>query len=283
MRSSLKHRQLRVIGAYLGLLPFIVLALFPFYWMAVTSLKKNVELISLTSMPLVVSQGVTLDHYRFIFQNTLAVRWFANSTLVAIATTLIALVISTLTAYAITRLRFRGSSTLAMAIFVSYLVPPTLLFLPLAQVIAAIGLMDSLWSLILTYPTFAVPFCTWLLISYFQTVPKELEESAMIDGATRVQALIRVVLPVCVPGLVSVALFSFTLSWGQLLYPLAFISSTTNQVLTTGLATDLIRADVFFWGSLMGGALLSSVPVIITYSFFTGHFVSGLVGGAVKY
>jgi multiple sugar transport system permease protein len=251
--------------------------------MAVTSLKKNQELISLTSVPFIVTQGITFDHYAFIFRETMALRWFVNSTLVAVATTLIALVISTLAAYAITRLSFRGSSALTMAIFVSYLVPPTLLFLPLAQVVAALGLMDSLWSLVLTYPTFAVPFCTWLLISYFQTLPRELEDSARIDGATRVQTLLRIVLPVSIPGLVSVALFSFTLSWGQLLYPLAFISSTTNQVLTTGLATDLLRADVFFWGSLMGGALLSSVPIIVVYSFFTGYFVSGLLGGAVKY
>lgn len=283
MRRRLTYRRLRVVGAYLGLLPFVVLALFPFYWMAVTSLKKNQELISLTSVPFIVTQGITFDHYAFIFRETMALRWFVNSTLVAVATTLIALVISTLAAYAITRLSFRGSSALTMAIFVSYLVPPTLLFLPLAQVVAALGLMDSLWSLVLTYPTFAVPFCTWLLISYFQTLPRELEDSARIDGATRVQTLLRIVLPVSIPGLVSVALFSFTLSWGQLLYPLAFISSTTNQVLTTGLATDLLRADVFFWGSLMGGALLSSVPIIVVYSFFTGYFVSGLLGGAVKY
>lgn len=283
MRRRPFHSLVRVAGSYLGLVPFVAMALFPFYWMAVTSLKKNAELISLTSVPFIVTQGVTFDHYRFIFRETMAVRWFANSALVAVATTLIALLISTLAAYALTRLTFRGASVLTMAIFVSYLVPPTLLFLPLSQIVAALGLMDSLWSLVLTYPTFAVPFCTWLLMSYFQTVPRELEDSAMVDGATRVQALVRVVLPVSIPGLVSVALFSFTLAWGQLLYPLAFIHSTTNKVLTIGLATELIRADVFFWGSLMGGALLSSVPIIIAYGFLTGYFVSGLMGGAVKY
>lgn len=283
MRRRLTYRRVRTVGAYLGLLPFVLSALFPFYWMAVTSLKKNAELISLTSIPFLVTQGITLDHYRFIFRETMATRWFGNSLLIATSTTAISLVISTMAAYALTRLAFRGAGALTMAIFVSYLVPPTLLFLPLSQIVAGLGLMDSLWSLVLTYPTFAVPFCTWLLMSYFQTIPRELEDSAVIDGATRLQALVRVILPVSIPGLISVALFSFTLSWGQLLYPLAFISSSTKQVLTTGLATDLMRADVFFWGGLMGGALLSSIPIVIVYAFFTGYFVTGLVGGAVKY
>lgn len=283
MHRRLTYRRVRTACAYLGLLPFVLAALFPFYWMVVTSLKKNVELISLTSIPFIITQGVTFDHYQFIFRETMAVRWFGNSMLIATTTTLISLFISTLAAYALTRLVFRGAAVLTMAIFVSYLVPPTLLFLPLSQIVAGLGLMDSLWALVLTYPTFAVPFCTWLLMSYFQTVPKELEDSALIDGATRVQTLIRIVLPVSIPGLISVALFSFTLSWGQLLFPVAFISSTTNKVLTTGLATELIRADVFFWGGLMGGALLSSIPIVVVYSFFTGYFVTGLVGGAVKY
>jgi multiple sugar transport system permease protein len=283
MRSRAARRRWRAAGAYATLVPFLVLALFPFYWMAVTSLKSNQELISVSAVPFVVSQGVTWEHYSFIFRNTAADRWLGNTLAVAGATTAISLVVSTLAAYAITRMRFRGAGLFSMGVFVSYLVPPTLLFIPLSQVVAAFKLSDNLGALMVTYPTFAVPFSTWLLMSYFQTVPKELEESATVDGATRLQALWKIVLPVSLPGLVTVTLFSFTLSWGQLLYPVAFISSTTNKVLTSGLATELIRADVYFWGSLMGGALLASVPVIIVYSAFTGYFVSGLVGGATKY
>jgi multiple sugar transport system permease protein len=283
MHSRARRRRWRAAGAYATLVPFLVLALFPFYWMIVTSLKSNQELISISTIPFIVTQGVTWEHYSFIFRKTAADRWLGNTLVVAGATTAISLVASTLAAYAITRMRFRGSSLFSMGVFVSYLVPPTLLFIPLSQVVAALRLSDRLGALIVTYPTFAVPFSTWLLMSYFQTVPKDLEESATVDGATRLQALWKIVLPVSLPGLVTVTLFSFTLSWGQLLYPVAFISSSTNKVLTAGLATELIRADVYFWGSLMGGALLASVPVIIAYSAFTGYFVSGLVGGATKY
>jgi multiple sugar transport system permease protein len=283
MHSRARRRRWRAAGAYATLVPFLVLALFPFYWMIVTSLKSNQELISISTIPFIVTQGVTWEHYSFIFRKTAADRWLGNTLVVAGATTAISLVASTLAAYAITRMRFRGSSLFSMGVFVSYLVPPTLLFIPLSQVVAALRLSDRLGALIVTYPTFAVPFSTWLLMSYFQTVPKDLEESATVDGATRLQALWKIVLPVSLPGLVTVTLFSFTLSWGQLLYPVAFISSSTNKVLTAGLETELIRADVYFWGSLMGGALLASVPVIIAYSAFTGYFVSGLVGGATKY
>jgi multiple sugar transport system permease protein len=273
--------RVRTLLAYGGVLLFLVFALFPFYWMAVTSLKPNRELFDLNQVPL-ITRSITLDHYTLVLFRTQFWRWALNSLIVSVTATLTAALVSTLAAYAVVRLRFWGADTFGTAIFITYLVPPTLLFLPLSRVVGTLGLTDSLWALIVTYPTFLVPFCTWLLMGYLRTIPRELEESAMIDGASRIQALLLVVLPVAAPGVLTAVMFSFTLSWGHFIYALAFVSSTPSKLLTVGLATELVRGDVFYWGSLMAGAMLASVPVVAVYGLFTRRFVSGLLAGAVK-
>jgi multiple sugar transport system permease protein len=277
------HARWRHRIAYLVVALFLFFALFPFLWMGITSLKTNRELYDLRATPLLIRQGATTEHYDLLLQRTPFLVWFRNSTFVAGLSTILSAAISIPAAYALARLRFRASGIFGLGIFLGYLVPPTLLFIPLSRVVALLDLTDSLWALVATYPTFTVPFCTWLLMGYLRGVPRELEESAMVDGATRFQTLYRIVLPVAIPGILTVVMFSFTLAWGHFVYPLAFINQTTQKVLTVGLATELIRGDVFFWGALMAGALLASLPIVLVYAFFTRYFIAGLTAGATKY
>ena len=264
------------------LVPFLLFAVFPFYHMTLTSLKQDRELYDRFAVPLVIKQGPTLDHYRKLLWETEFLTWTKNSLMVTILATGVSIVIGTIAAYALARLRFPGVGAFGTGIFVTYLVPTSLLFLPLAQVINWVGLADSKWALVLTYPTFLVPFCTWLLMGYFRTVPKEVEECAMVDGATRIQALIRIVLPIAIPGLVCAILFAFTLSWNEFIYALTFTSSSDQITASVGVTSELIRGDIYFWGSLMAGAVLGSVPIVILYVFFLDYYVSGLTAGAVK-
>jgi multiple sugar transport system permease protein len=264
------------------LLPFLVFALFPFYHMAMTSLKQDRELYDRYAVPLIIKQGPTLDHYTKLLRETEFLTWTKNSLMVTAIATTASVVIATVAAYALSRLKFRGVNAFGTGIFVTYLVPTSLLFLPLAQVINWLGLADSKWALIVTYPTFLVPFCTWLLMGYFRTVPKEVEECAMVDGATRMQALWRIVLPIAVPGLVCAILFAFTLSWNEFIYALTFTSSSEQITASVGVTSELIRGDIYFWGELMAGAILGSVPIVILYVFFLDYYVSGLTAGAVK-
>jgi multiple sugar transport system permease protein len=275
--------RLGTIGIYLGLLPYLTFVLFPFYWMLLTSLRSNAEIYDVANLSFVAKQGLTLRHYSSLLTQTLFPTWFWNTLLVSLVATAISVVISTAAAYGLVRIPFRGSAAFSIGIFVTYLVPSTLLFIPLSRVIGALGLSDSRLSLIVTYPTFIVPFCTWLLMSYFATIPKELEECAIVDGATRWQALVKILLPVALPGVVTATLFSFTLAWGELIYAMTFIASGTNKTLTAGIVAELIRGDVFYWGPLMAGALLASVPVVVAYGFLMDYYVSGLVSGATKY
>lgn len=268
---------------YLQISPFLLFALFPFFWMMITSLKSNTELYNASASPFTIREGITFAQYKLLFNDTAFFLWLKNSIIVSLAVTAISSTTSTIAAYAIARLRFAGAQAFGMAIFLTYLVPPTLLFLPLSRVVSFLGVSDNLWALILTYPTFLIPFGTWLQMGYFRTIPRELEECAMVDGATRIQALIKIIFPIALPGFLTIAIFSFTLAWGHFIYALAFISSATQKVLPVGIATELIRGDVFFWGALMAAALLASVPVVIIYSFFTGRFVAGLTAGATKY
>jgi multiple sugar transport system permease protein len=278
-----RRRPLRTkVLMHLGLAPFLLFALFPFYHMTLTSLKTDRELYDRTAVPLLIRQGPTLEHYQKLIWETGFLTWTKNSLMVTGIATGVSVVIGTIAAYALARLKFVGVGMLGTAIFVTYLVPTSLLFLPLAQVVHWIGLADSKWSLVVTYPTFLVPFCTWLLIGYFRTVPKEIEECAMVDGATRIQALWRIVLPIAVPGLVCAALFAFTLSWNEFIYALTFISSSDQATASVGVTQELIRGDIYFWGSLMAGAVLGSVPIVILYVFFLDYYVSGLTAGAVK-
>ncbi len=261
-----------------ALVPFLVFALFPFYHMTLTSLKTDRELYDRHAVPLIIKQGPTLEHYTKLITETAFLTWTKNSLMVTALSTGVSVVMGTIAAYSLARLKFFGVGAFGTGIFVTYLVPTSLLFLPLAQVINWLGIADSKWALVLTYPTFLVPFCTWLLMGYFRTVPKEVEECAMVDGATRIQALWRIVLPITVPGLVCAALFAFTLSWNEFIYALTFTSSSDQITASVGVTSELIRGDIYFWGQLMAGALLGSIPVAIVYSFFVEYYVTGLTG-----
>ena len=267
---------------HLGLLPFLIFAVFPFYHMTLTSLKTDRELYDRHAVPLVIKHGATLDHYKKLIMETGFLTWTKNSLLVTTLATTVSVIIGTIAAYALARLKFFGVGPFGTGIFVTYLVPTSLLFLPLAQVVHWLGLADSKWALVVTYPTFLVPFTTWLLMGYFRTVPKEVEECAMVDGATRVQALLRIVLPIAIPGLVCAVLFAFTLSWNEFIYALTFTSSSEEITASVGVTSELIRGDIYFWGGLMAGAVLASVPIVLLYVFFLDYYVSGLTAGAVK-
>jgi len=271
----------RLMTLYLPLSLASILLLFPFYWMLITSIKTDRELIDLNGLPFWVFQP-TLEHYRVLFAETGFLRWALNTLTISVVATAISLVCSILAGYSLARLRFRGAGAIAGAIFVTYLVPQTLLFLPLLEVVRQLGLSNTLWSMILTYPTILIPFSTWLLMGYFRSIPRELEESALIDGASRLRAMTQIVLPLALPGILSAGIFAFTLSWNEFIYALVFTNSTDIKTIPVGVVTELVKGDVYFWGSLMAGALLGSVPVALIYSFFVEHYVGGLTAGAVK-
>jgi multiple sugar transport system permease protein len=225
---------------------------------------------------------VITDHYRYLFFKTDFLTWVKNSLIISVVATAVSLVIAILAGYSLARLRYRGVGAFGTAVFITYLVPPTLLFLPLSQVVVWLGISDTIWSLIVTYPTFLVPFSTWLLMGYFRTIPKEVEECALVDGASRMQTLVRIVLPMAIPGIVCVTLFGFTLTWNEFTYALTFISQTANKTAVVGVTADLIRGDIYYWGSLMAGAVVASLPIVIIYVWFLDYYVSGLTAGAVK-
>ena len=267
---------------YAGLTFYAVLAGLPVYWMFVTTFKADRDLYNLQNFPLWFNQPPTLDHLNLLFTKTGFGHWLVNTLIVAVAVVLITLAVAVPAGYALARLRFPGAETMSIGIFLTYLVPTTLLFLPLVKVIAGLGLFDKFGSLIVAYPTFTIPFCTWLMAGFFRTIPQEIEEAAMVDGCSRVGAIPRVVLPLSVAGMLTVAIFAFTLSMQDFVYALSFVTSSDEKVVTIGVVTELIRGDVFFWGSLMAGALIAGVPVAILYSFFLDYFVKGITGGAIK-
>jgi multiple sugar transport system permease protein len=280
--SSRRTARWRAAATYANLAPFVFFALFPFYFMFVTSFKRNAELYNLKSIPFWIQTGVITDHYAFLFQRTEFLTWMKNSLMISVIAMSVSLVIAIAAGYSLARLRYRGVGSFGTAVFITYLVPPTLLFLPLSQVINWLGLSDSIWALVVTYPTFLVPFSTWLLMGYFRTVPREVEECALVDGASRMQTLVRIVLPMAVPGLVCAALFGFTLCWNEFIYALTFVSQSGNKTAVVGVTADLIRGDIYYWGSLMAGAVLASVPIVVIYVWFLDYYVSGLTAGAVK-
>ena len=271
----------RWIRIYIPILLLILVTLFPFYWMAITTFKSPSELFDFSQSPLFVRQP-TLEHWKQLLLHTNFPRWTINTTIVAVVSTVISLFCSVLAGYSLARLRYRGSNAMGWAIFVTYLVPPTLLFLPLAIVIRNLHLFNNLLALILTYPTFLIPFCTWLLIGYFKSIPRELEESAMVDGATRIHAMVRIVIPLALPGILSAGMFAFTLSWNEFLYALIFMNDSLAKTIPVGVVQEFIHGDDFYWGQLMAGALMGSVPVALLYSFFVDYFVAGMTAGAVK-
>jgi multiple sugar transport system permease protein len=271
----------RLVTVYLPLACFLIVLLFPFYWMAITAVKSNEELYDYKNFnPFWVSSPTLANINKLLFQTDYP-RWLTVTMTVAVVSTALSIFASVLAAYAIQRLKFKGSPYVGLAIYLAYLVPPSILFIPLATMVFQLGIFDSPLALILTYPTFLIPFCTWLLIGYFKSIPYELEECALIDGATRLQILWRITLPLAVPGLISAGIFAFTLSWNEFIYALAFIQSAENKTVPVAILTQLVEGDVYHWGSLMAGALLGSIPVAIFYSFFVEYYVSSLTG-AVK-
>jgi multiple sugar transport system permease protein len=265
--------------SYGVLVALALLVLFPFYWMTVTSFKSEEQMRSLVSMfwprPLVG------ENYGQLVAKTDFLKWYGNSATVAISSTLLATAVGTVGAYALARLRFLGRGFMASATLITYLVPPSILFIPLATMVYRLNLFDTRLALILTYPTFLIPFCTWLLMGYFKTIPREIEDCARIDGASRIQAMIRISFPLAVPGILSAGIFAFTLSWNEFLYALVFLASPSQKTIPIGVFTELVRGDVFYWGPLMAGALLGSIPVALVYSMFVEHYVTALTG-AVK-
>ena len=274
-------RARRVVFIYVPLACFVFILLFPFYWMVITTFKPNAELYNYKNHNPFWIVEPTLDHIRRLLFQTAYPRWLLTTMSVAIGATCLSLFASVFAAYAIQRLRFKGSEYVGLAIYLGYLVPPSILFIPLATTVFKLGLFDTPLALILVYPTFLVPFCTWLLIGYFKSIPYELEECALIDGATRLQILRQITLPLAVPGLISAGIFSFTLSWNEFIYALAFIQSSEKKTVPVAILTELISGDVYQWGALMAGSLLGSLPVAIFYSFFVDYYVSSL-SGAVK-
>jgi len=270
----------RWITTYIPLGIFVFVLLFPFYWMVITAFKPDNELLRQTGNPFWVV-APTLAHFKKLLFETQYPAWLLNTVIVSVVSTFASLAASVFAAYAIERLRFQGSKQVGLGIFLAYLIPPSILFIPLAAIVFKLGLFDTRWALILTYPTFLIPFCTWLLMGYFRSIPYELEECALIDGATRWEILVKIILPLAVPGLISAGIFAFTLSWNEFIYALTFISSSEVKTVPVGIVTELVDGDVYHWGALMAGALLGSLPVAVVYSFFVEYYVSGMTG-AVK-
>jgi multiple sugar transport system permease protein len=280
--SALWRRIKRDYGPYLPLSPYLLVVLFPFYWMIITTFKRDNDLYNLTGVPFWFKEAPTLSHVELLVRDTMFLTWLKNSLFIGAAVVVITLVIGLPAAYALARMRFFGNHALSTAMFLSYLIPPALLFLPLSQVVRKVGFVDSIWSLILVYPSFTIPFCTWLLMGFVRTVPTEIEESAQLDGCSRFQTFRLIVLPVIVPGIITAGIFAFTLTYQEFIYALTFVSASANKTIAYGVTTDLIRGDVFYWGSLMAGALIGSVPVAIVYAFSLDHFIHGLTAGALK-
>jgi multiple sugar transport system permease protein len=270
----------RFVIVYLPVLAMLFILLFPFYWMGLTSFKPDNELIDRSLNPWWIVNP-TLAHFKRLLFDTEYPNWMWNTMLVAVSATCLSIVASVLAAYSIVRLRYKGSRVIGGLIFLAYLVPPSILFIPLVIIVDKYGLFDTPMALILTYPTILIPFCTWLLMGYFKSIPYELEECALIDGATRWQILIKIVLPLSVPGIISAGIFAFTLCWNEFIYALTFISSSENKTVPVAILSELIDGDIYHWGALMAGALLGSVPVALVYSFFVEHYVSSMTG-AVK-
>jgi multiple sugar transport system permease protein len=279
--SYLESLPRRLVTLYLPLFVILVVLLFPFYWMALTSIKPDEQLIDMDKFNPFWVVHPTFKHISKLLFETQYPRWLWNTMYVAVGATTLSIIASVLAAYAIVRLRFKGADAIGVLIFFAYLVPPSILFIPLASVIQAYGLFDSPLSLILVYPTLLIPFSTWLLMGYFKTIPYELEECALIDGASRWQILIKIVVPLAIPGLISAFIFSFTLCWNEFIYALTFLQSTPNKTVPVAIVNEFVDGDIYKWGSLMAGALVGSLPLVILYAFFVEHYVSAMTG-AVK-
>ena len=275
-------RALRETSFYFAVAIVVIVAAFPFYWMVITAFKPNSDLYNVTNVPFWWNEPPTLEHIEYLFQQTLFARWLWNSLLIGVCVVLITLVTAIPAGYALARMKSKKGEALGIGIFLTYLVPPTLLFLPLSRIVAELGLQNSLWSLVLVYPTFTIPFCSWLLMGFFKALPVEIEEAAIVDGCSLFGAFIKMAIPLSVPAILTVVIFTFTLTLQEFVYALTFVSSSDQKPITLGVTTDLVRGDVFYWGELMAGALIAAVPVAIAYNFFLDRFIAGITGGAVK-
>jgi multiple sugar transport system permease protein len=269
-------------GRWVVVAGFAVLLAFPFYWMAITSFKQTSDLYNVQHDPFVFNAAPTLEHLRFLFEQTLFLRWLWNTTVAGAAVVAITLLLATPAAWALARLTGAWGRRLGIGIFLTYLIPPTLLFIPMSRVVARLGLQDSLWAIVVTYPTFTVPFSIWLLMGFFKAIPRDLEEAALVDGLGRLEAFVKLVIPISVSGLLTVVIFSFTLVTQEFVYALTFISDAEHQTVGVGVPIFLVRGDVYYWGSLMAACLIASVPTAILYNFFLDRFIAGFTVGAVK-
>jgi multiple sugar transport system permease protein len=269
-------------GRWVIVLGFAALLAFPFYWMAITSFKQTSDLYNVSHNPFIFNARPTLYHLRFLFEQTLFLRWLWNTTIAGAAVVAITLVLAVPAAWALARLTGAWGQQLGIGIFLTYLIPPTLLFIPMSRVVGWLGLQDSLWAIIVTYPTFTVPFSVWLLMGFFKAIPKDLEEAALVDGLGRFEAFVKLIIPISVSGILTVVIFSFTLVTQEFVYALTFISSAEHQTVGVGVPIYLVRGDVYYWGSLMAACLIASVPTAIVYNFFLDRFIAGFTVGAVK-
>ena len=280
-RLQTRDRRRRFL-VYAGLAPFVLIAVFPVYWMAITAFKTDSDLVNPAVFPFWFHQSPTVQHFTYLFQHTYYGNWLYNTMVIAVWVSVVTLAAAVPAGYALARLGLPGAENMGIGIFLGYLIPPILLFIPLSRVVSLSHLIETKWALVLVYPTFTIPYCTWLLSGFFKTVPPEIEEAAQVDGCGRLSALIRVVLPVSLAGILTAVIFAFTLSMQDFLYSLVYVAVSDQKPVPLGVATDLIRGDVYFWGSLMAGALLAGVPVAILYSFFLDQFISGITGAAIK-
>jgi multiple sugar transport system permease protein len=261
---------------------FIVLLAFPFYWMLIAAFKQNLDLYTVENNPFIFNAKPTLDNLHLLFYETRYVRWLGNTALVGVIVVAITLLLAVPAAYALARLTGNWGERLGIGIFLTYLVPPTLLFIPLSRVVAVLGLQDTIWSLVLVYPSFTVPFSIWLLMAFFKSIPKELEDAAMVDGLTRFGAFVKMVIPISISGILTVVIFTFTLVTQEFVYALTFISPESNQMVGVGIPIFLVRGDVYFWGALMAACLIASLPIAFLYNLFLDRFIAGFTVGAVK-
>jgi multiple sugar transport system permease protein len=283
LRGSLsRNRRWALIASYFFLALFAIFFLIPPYYMIVTAFKTDAEVARMVTNPWLIHDGVTLDQFKILLTQTDFLRFFRNTVIVTVCVVAITMVVSVLAAFSLGRMKFWGSSILATGIVLTYLVPDTLLFIPLFQIVKAVGLLNSYWGMVLVYPTLTVPFCTWIMIGYFQSIPKELDEAALIDGAGHMQMLTKIFIPVALPGIIAAMIFAFTVSWAAFVYPMAFLYSADQQVLTVGTVTSLIRGDVYKWGMLMAAALLAAAPPLVIYAFLMDYYIAGLTAGATK-
>ena len=272
----------RSVATYLIVCAFAIVLAFPFYWMGMTAFKTFADLLTLDNVPFKFNPAPTLENFRFLFEHTRYPRWLLNTALIGVVVVAVTLVLSVPAGYALARLSGRWGGTMGILVFLTYLVPPTLLFLPLSRVISDLGLQDSIYALMLVYPSFTVPFSTWLLMGFFKTIPRELEDAALVDGASRLRTLVSVVFPISLPGVLTVIIFTFSLVVNEFIYAVTFIATSSHRTISAGVPTDLIRGDLVDWGGIAAAVLIPSIPLALLYNLFLNRFIAGFTGGAFR-